>query len=264
MSLSILITGISSGFGLTMAQELSLLGHHVYGTSRRIVSLDGVTHIAADSSDESQVATAVSTVVEREGRIDVFINNAGMGIGGPLEFSTMEDAERQIDINFMGFVRYVRHIVPVMRQQGGGKILAVSSIGGVMGLPYQGLYSASKFAVEGYCEALRLEVAQFGIQVVVIRPGDFATGFTSQRKSVDPAAAQVYSGYAQSLNSIEHDEQSGLQPEYLARRIAKILLKRNPANTYVIASFVQSLSIAAKWLLPEKCFDKLLKLYYKL
>ena len=261
---TILITGISSGFGLVMAKELQRQGHKVYGTSRRPVALDGVTHITADSADEEQVAAAVRTVVEREGRIDTFINNAGMGIGGPLEFSSMDDAQRQMDINFFGFLRYVRHVLPVMRSQGGGRILAVSSIGGVMGLPYQGLYSASKFAIEGYCETLRLEVAGFGIKVVVIRPGDFATGFTAQRKSVDPQAAAVYTGYARTLASIENDEKGGLKPDYLARKVASIIKKRNPANTYVIASFTQSLSIFAKWLLPAKWYDKILSSYYNM
>ena len=193
----ILITGISSGFGKAMAERLSSEGHKVYGTCRRKVEhIPGVTYISAEVTDDAQVEAAVRQVVDAEGRIDVFINNAGMGIGGPLEFNSIEEARRQMDVNWLGMVRFLHHVVPVMRRQGGGKIICLSSIGGLMGLPFQGLYSASKFAIEGYCEALRLEIKAFGIKVVVIEPGDFSTGFTAQRKSVaDPEAYKVYQTY---------------------------------------------------------------------
>ena len=182
----ILITGITSGFGRAMARQLSLDGHKVYGTYRRDSDpLPGVTYIKADVQDLESLKNAVTQVVEAEGRIDTLISNAGMGVGGPLEFTSIEDAQRQMDVNFMGMVRLVSLVVPIMRQQQHGHIICISSIGGLMGLPYQGMYSASKFAIEGYCEALRLEVRQFGIKVTVINPGDFSTGFTAQRDKVD-------------------------------------------------------------------------------
>ena len=134
-----------------------------------------------------------------------------------------------------------------------------------MGLPYQGMYSASKFAIEGYCEALRLEVRQFGIHVTVINPGDFFTGFTAARsKNLPPEAAAAYPGYADSMASIESDERSGLQPDYLARRISRIIRKRNPANRYIIATLVQKSSVLLKALLPAKWYDRILSSYYKL
>ena len=159
----ILITGITSGFGRAMAARLSADGHKVYGTHRKATDLlPGVTYIKADAQRAEDCEAAVKQVLDAEGRIDVFINNAGMGIGGPLEFSSLEDAERQMDVNWMGMVRFLHYVLPAMRRQGGGKILCFSSIGGLMGLPFQGLYSASKFAIEGYCEALRLETKAFG------------------------------------------------------------------------------------------------------
>ena len=158
----------------------------LYGTYRRDSDpLPGVTYIKADVQDLESLKNAVTQVVEAEGRIDTLISNAGMGVGGPLEFTSIEDAQRQMDVNFMGMVRLVSLVVPIMRQQQHGHIICISSIGGLMGLPYQGMYSASKFAIEGYCEALRLEVRQFGIKVTVINPGDFSTGFTAQRDKVD-------------------------------------------------------------------------------
>ena len=262
----ILITGITSGFGRAMAQRLSAEGHRVYGTHRKAQDLiPGVTYIKADVQSDGDCEAAVRQVVDAEGRIDVFINNAGMGIGGPLEFCSLEDAQRQMDINWMGMVRLLHYVLPVMRRQGGGKILCFSSIGGLMGLPFQGLYSASKFAIEGYCEALRLETKAFGIKVIVIEPGDFATSFTAQRKSVAaPEAYEVYKTYARSLESIEHDETTGLKPEYLAGKVAKIIGKKRPRYHYIISTLEQRLSVTLKAILPPSWFARILASYYHL
>ena len=262
----IFITGITSGFGRAMAARLNSDGHKVYGTYRKDSDqIPGVTYLKADVQDEESLKNAVNQVIEQEGRIDTLISNAGMGVGGPLEFTSIEDAQRQMDVNFMGMVRLLNLVVPIMRQQRHGHIICVSSIGGLMGLPYQGMYSASKFAIEGYCEALRLEVRQFRIKVTVINPGDFFTGFTAARSKNLPAEAQTaYPGYNASMASIESDERSGLQPDYLARRISRIVRKRNPANRYIVATLVQKASVFIKALLPAKWFDSIIGSYYKL
>ena len=262
----VLITGITSGFGKAMAERLSKDGHKVYGTHRHAREfIEGVTYIKADATSDDEVEAAVNQVLEAEGRIDIFINNAGMGIGGPLEFSSLDDARRQMDVNWMGMVRFLHFVVPVMRRQKSGRIICFSSIGGLMGLPFQGLYSASKFAIEGYCEALRLEIRKFGIDVVVIEPGDFHTNFTAMRKSVsDPEAFEAYPTYAESLSSIEHDETSGLKPEYLAGKISRIVSCRRPRYSYVISTFEQFLSTVLKKLVPARWFAGMLSGYYKL
>ncbi len=249
-----------------MASQLSARGHKVYGTCRRDTEqLPGVTYLKADVRDQEALRNVVESVMQSEGRIDTLISNAGMGIGGPLEFTTTDDAERQMDVNFMGMVRLVSLVVPIMRKQHHGHIICISSIGGLMGLPYQGMYSASKFAIEGYCEALRLEVRQFGIKVTVINPGDFFTGFTAQRSKVESEEALLaYPGYAASMKDIESDERSGLQPEQLARRICRIVAKRHPRNRYIIATIVQKSSVLLKAILPAKWFDRILGSYYKL
>lgn len=227
--------------------------------------MEGITYIKADVCNEQDCSNAVRRVIEAEGTIDVFINNAGMGIAGPLEFNTLEEARHQMDVNWMGMVRFLHYVVPVMRRQGYGKILCVSSIGGLIGLPYQGLYSASKFAVEGYCEALRLELRPFGVDVIVVEPGDFATSFTARRKSVsNPEAIGIYKSYAESLKSIEHDEQSGLKPEYLAKKVSKIILKKRPAYNYIISTFEQRLSVTCKRILPPRWFASIMAAYYKM
>ena len=262
----ILITGVSSGFGLETARLLSQQGHTVYGTVRRTVeALPLVNYLNLDVRDKQAVAAAVRQIVEKEGRIDVLVNNAGMGIGGPLEFATEEEIRMQMDTNFMGLVNCVDAVLPYMRKQGEGKIIALSSIGGLMGLPFQGFYSASKFAIEGYCEALRLEVKSLGIKVVVLRPGDFSTGFTGSRKKVtDEAALEAYPLYGEAINKVEHDETDGLKPDVLARKISGIIRKKHPRDGYVIASLEQRLSVLLKKILPARWFDRILGSYYKL
>ena len=262
----ILITGISSGFGLATARLLAEEGHIVYGTVRREVEpLPEVHYLKVDVRDRDAVQQAVDQVVDQEGRIDALINNAGMGIGGPVEFATKEEISEQMDTNFMGLVHFVTAVLPYMRTQGSGKIIALSSIGGLMGLPFQGFYSASKFAIEGYCEALRLETKQFGIKVVVVRPGDFSTGFTaSRKKTVSAEASQVYKTYANSMTKVEHDETGGLKPQVLAHKISRIIRKKNPRYGYVVASFEQRLSVFLKRVLPARWFASILGGYYKL
>lgn len=262
----VFITGISSGFGLETAKLLSQEGHVVYGTVRREVEpLSRVHYIQLDVRNREAVNKAVNEIVAKEGRIDVLVNNAGMGIGGPLEFATEEEIRLQMDTNFMGLVHCVDAVLPHMRKQGGGRIIALSSIGGLMGLPFQGFYSASKFAIEGYCEALRLEVKQQGIKVVVLRPGDFATGFTGSRKKVNnEAALEAYPIYKTAIEKVEHDENGGLKPIVLARKINQIIKKKNPRNGYVVASFEQKLSVFLKRVLPSKWFSKILGSYYRL
>ena len=184
-------------------------------------------------------------------------------IGGPVEFAPEADVQLQMDTNFMGQVRFAQAVLSAMRKQGSGKILCFSSIGGVMGLPFQGFYSASKFAVEGFCEALQIEVRRHGIQVVLIEPGDFSTGFTAARiKQVSDAAVAAYPSLRQSVSSFEKDEQTGLKPEFLARKVAKIVQKRHPKFRYVIATFIQKLSIPLKRILPARTFVRVLSLFY--
>ena len=262
----ILITGITSGFGKSMAESFAAAGHKVYGTHRHATEfIPGVEYIKADVTSDEEVAAAVGRVLDAEGRIDVFINNAGMGYGGPLEFATVEEARNQMDVNWLGMVRFIHYVLPVMRKQGSGKIICFSSIGGLMGLPFQGLYSASKFAIEGYCEALRLETRDTGVKVVVVEPGDFSTAFTSSRKSSDsPEIHAAYPKYALSLASIEHDETTGLRPEYLAGKILRIAVSGRPKYHYIIASPLQKLSVFAKRILPSRWFSAILAVYYKL
>jgi NAD(P)-dependent dehydrogenase (short-subunit alcohol dehydrogenase family) len=236
----ILVTGISSGFG-------KQTGHKVYGTVRRDVEISpAVTGLKLDLTDIDSLRKAVKTIILSEGRIDVLINNAGMHTGGPVETSPLENIKLQMDTNFLGMVNLTREVLPEMRKQGGGTIINFSSIGGLMGLPFQSFYSAGKFAIEGFSEALRMEVRQFNIKIVVINPGDFHTNNSANRRnflaptdSGDPYHEQ----YLKTMAVIEKDEANGWKPEVLAKKLVRIVECKNPHQRYIIASFEQKLAV---------------------
>jgi NAD(P)-dependent dehydrogenase (short-subunit alcohol dehydrogenase family) len=263
----ILITGISSGFGKETARLLAEKGHKVYGTIRKkAVSDTPVHYLKMDLTDIGSIKTAVSTVLENEGRIDILINNAGMHSGGPIETSPIETINLQMETNFMGMVNVIREVLPAMRHQGGGIIINFSSIGGLMGLPFQAFYSASKFAIEGFSEALRMEVKRFNINVVIVNPGDFRTSNSANRRNFlapsgesDPYNDQ----FSTTLAVIENDESKGWVPEVLAKKIVKIIDCKNPRQRYIIGSFEQKLAVLLKYILPRKWFRLILQDHYK-
>lgn len=261
----IFITGITSGFGKSMAETLNNDGHKVYGTYRKeCTRLEGVNYIKADVRNSEEVKKAVDTILSKEDSIDVFINNAGIGIGGPIELSDLGDVETQMDTNWMGFIRCLHYVIPVMKRQNSGKIICFSSIGGVMGLPFQGFYSASKFAIEGTAESLRLELRDTNIKVVVIEPGDCATGFTAARKSItDENTFKAYPSYKRYLQRYENDEKTGLKPEVISRKISSIVKMKNPSYSYIIATPIQKLSVYIKRILPSRLYAYIFVSHYK-
>jgi NAD(P)-dependent dehydrogenase (short-subunit alcohol dehydrogenase family) len=264
----ILITGISSGFGKQTAELLAAAGHTVYGTTRRDVEISSaINGLKLDLTNNDSLRQAVQIILQKEGRIDVLINNAGMHTGGPIETSPIENIKLQMDTNFLGMVNLTREVLPVMRNQGGGTIINFSSIGGLMGLPLQAFYSAGKFAIEGFSEALRMEVRQFKINIVIINPGDFHTNNSANRRNFlaptgtnDPYQEQ----YLKTLAIIEKDEANGWEPKVLAKKLVRIVECKNPHQRYIIASFEQKLAVALKYILPGKLFGMILEDHYKI
>ena len=262
----ILITGISSGFGQRTATLLAKAGHTVYGTIRRAAETDPGVHILQmDLTKIESITRVVNEIVLNEGRIDVLINNAGMHSGGPVETLPFETIKLQMDTNFLGMVQLTQAVLPIMRKQGSGTIINFGSIGGLMGLPFQAFYSASKFAIEGFSEALRMEVKQFNINIVVINPGDFHTSNSANRRGFlapsgenDPYKAQ----FTKTLSIIENDESKGWAPETLAKKLVKIVECRKPKQRYIISSFEQKLAVTLKHILPSKIFSKILEDHY--
>ena len=264
----VLITGVSSGFGKEAARLLAEKGHTVYGTIRRDCEVPGsVKTLRMDLTDENSIKEAVESVLKAENRIDVLINNAGMHSGGAIEMFPIELVRLHIETNIMGTVSLTRKVLPRMRKQGSGMIINISSIGGLMGLPFQGYYSAVKFALEGISDALRMEVSKFNIKVVVLNPGDFNTNnslgrheFLPPESEDDPYAEQ----FKRTLGIIERDETTGRGPEVLAKKIVKIVESKNPRQRYINASFDQRLAVLLKYILPGKLFRKILETYYKI
>lgn len=261
----VLITGASSGLGRAAAQHLAALGHQVYGTSRRPTAEPrSYEMIAMDVTEDASVAQAVAAVAERAGRIDVLMNNAGAGIAASIEDTTLEEARWLMETNFFGALRMCRAVLPIMRAQGSGLIINTSSIGGLMGLPFQGLYSASKFAIEGLSEALRMEVAPFGIHVALLEPGDFHTPFTGNRRVRTVSEGSPYAAaHARALAVIEADEANGYPPEAIGPVVARIIASKRPRARYQAGAMEQKLAALLKRLLPAGLFEGILRDHYK-
>jgi NAD(P)-dependent dehydrogenase (short-subunit alcohol dehydrogenase family) len=263
----VLITGASSGIGKACAEHLATLGHRVYGTSRKGAGKSGpVEMISMDVTDEGSVKEGVGAVIQKAGRIDVVVNNAGMGIAGAVEETSIDEARMQLDINLLGTLRVCRAVLPSMRKQGTGLIVNISSIGGIIGLPFEGLYSASKFAIEGLTESLRMEVRQFGIRVVLVEPGDIRTAFPENRvwtkESGDGSPYRTLREAAWKV--IEHDETNGAAPEMVARLVGKLVEKKSPSVRYPVGLFLQTLAVGLKRVLPQGIFEGIIRSNYKM
>jgi NAD(P)-dependent dehydrogenase (short-subunit alcohol dehydrogenase family) len=261
----VLITGTSSGIGACCAADLAARGYRVYGASRSATVPPGVTPLSMNVTDDASVSQAVATVLDREGRVDVLINSAGFGIAGAVEDTTMEEAAAQFDVNFFGTVRVCHAVLPVMRSQNAGYIVNIGSIGGVIAIPFQGFYSASKFALEGLSESLRIEVRPFGIHVVVIEPGDHRTGFTQNRRptaaSTGPSA--YHNRFERAIARMASDEQNGPKPDAIAHLVQKVIGDPHPRLRYTIGPASQRAAVWLKRLLPNRIVEGIITRYYE-
>lgn len=260
----ILITGASSGIGKASAEYLTKQGYTVFGTSRYPGSYpapENFTMLQMDVTDETTIANAIAKIIETEGHLDVLINNAGYGIAGTIEDTSIDKVQEQFDTLFFGTVRVINKVLPIMKNQNSGMIINISSIGGLIGLPYQAYYSAAKFALEGFTEALYKELYSSNIHTVLIEPGDFKTGFTAKRQIVNKSKKSEK--FNKAISVIENDEQNGENPIKIAKLIHKILNTNNPRLRYVIGAFDQKLSVYLKKILPDRLFDWIIMKHYK-
>ena len=257
----VVITGATSGIGLAMAEKFSREGDKVFALARREAELpEGMSFIPCDVTDEGRVKEVVSEVVSREGRIDVLINNAGFGISGAVEFTELGDAKRQFDVNFFGMVNMTKAVLPVMRENGGGRIVNLSSVAAVTPIPYQTYYSASKAAINCYTMALQNEVRGHNIKVSALMPGDVKTGFTAARKK-SLVGTDVYPALEKSVKTMEHDEQNGMPPSRLAARAYAISNKRSPKPLYSCGASYRLFCVLAK-VLPNRFVNWILSKLY--
>ncbi len=267
MSKVVLITGGSSGIGKSVGEFLSQKGFEVYGTSRDPKKIKNYKFklVALDVNNLTSINKAVAEVISKEGRLDILINNAGMGITGPVEDTPTDEIRKVFNTNLFGAVDVIKAVLPQMRQQKSGLIINITSIAGYMGLPFRGIYSATKGALELTTEALRMEVKNFGIKVTNVAPGDFATNIASGRYHTPVFKDSPYKkAYQNNLDLVDADVENGKNPIEIAKAIYKIINTKNPKAHYKVGSFMQKFAIVLKRILPDKVFEKLLMNNYKM
>lgn len=263
----VLITGGSSGIGKSIGEFLHHKGFVVYGTSRNPEKVVNAIFplIALDVRDVDSINKAVAKVIAISGRLDVVINNAGVGITGPLEEIPTSEIKNNFETNLFGPIEVMKAVLPQMRVQQSGLIINITSIAGYMGLPYRSVYSASKGALELITEALRMEVKPFGIQITNVAPGDFATNIAAGRFHAPLLKGSAYEkNYGETLKTMDQHVNSGSNPNEMAEAVYKIIQTKEPKIHYKIGVFMQKFSIVLKRILPDKVYEKMLMNHYKL
>lgn len=255
------VTGGSSGIGRYTAIALQSAGCKVYECSRRDHPIEGVFHLGVDVTDEASIQSAMEKILASDGGIDILVNCAGNGISGAVEFTELKDAKAQFEVNFFGMVNMNKAVLPVMRRQGCGRIVNISSVAAVAHIPFQTYYSASKAAIESYTCALANEVKPFGITVTCVQPGDIATGFTEARRK-SAVGDDVYNGrISRSVAGMEKDEQNGMSPEGAGKYIAKTALRKSVKPIYTLGFGYKVLSVLCK-ILPCRFRNWIMGLLY--
>jgi len=266
----VLITGASSGIGKAVAAHLAASGYLVFGTSRQAafpteIHTGAVNMIPMDIMTDQSISEGVAFIQQHTERIDVLINNAGYGLAGAIEETSIEEASMQMDTNFLGAVRLTNAILPAMRARKDGIIIYMGSVVGRIAMPFQAFYSASKFALEGYSEALKIEVAPFHIKVYILEPGDFKTGFTGSRV-VSMAARQslVYQpAMGNAISVMEHDEQNGADPAQIGATIAKLIKTRPGRFRLPVGPLYGKAALVLQRILPHAWMEFAVRKYYK-
>ena len=261
-----LVTGASSGFGRAIANALVQHGYDVWGASRHPKAIDGARTLVMDITDEQSVGAGVAQVLAASGRIDVLVNNAGGGIAGAIEDTSPAEARWQFDTNFFGAHLLCRAVLPHMRKAGRGRIVNMSSLAGIVPLPFQAFYAASKFALEAYTEALRLEVRSFDIKVSMVEPGDFSTGFTASRRTVAACApgSAYYETATRAVARMAEDESKNTDILPVVRAVLAALESDAPRLRYPVAVVAQRFLVSLRAVLPQRWFEAMILDYFKM
>ncbi|MDB4289737.1 SDR family oxidoreductase [Flavobacteriaceae bacterium] len=267
MAKVILITGGSSGIGKSVGEYLTDKGFTVYGTSRfpEKYTDSKFPIIKLDVTQTASITECVSELISKTGQIDVLVNNAGVGITGPLEEIPMEEMKRNFETNLFGPINMINAVLPHMRLQQSGQILNITSIAGYMGLPFRGVYSASKGALELITESYRMELKTFNISMSNIAPGDFATNIAAGRYHAPLLENSPYkSPYGTTLNLMDSHVDSGKSPLLMAQVVHKIINSKNPKIHYKVGAFLQRFSVVLKRILPDLWYEKLISRFYNI
>ena len=259
----IVITGSSSGIGETLANHFVEKGHIVYGLSRSRKENLKFKHIATDVTDKENVLRSVQQIINESGRIDVLINNAGIGMLGAVEDVSKEDFDKLVSVNIYGVIYMMQAVLPLMRGQKSGYILNVSSIASNHGLPFRGYYSASKSAIDRITESVRLENQNTGIEIITVNFGDIKTPIAESR--IQSTVSAFYKkSYEKLAKVIDEEVDKGLEPEKLIPVIERLLRKTNLKPHYNIGKGIQKFSVTLKRVIGQRMFEKLLANYSKL
>jgi len=267
MAKVVLITGGSSGIGKSVGEFLANKNYTVYGTSRfpeKYLNSE-FPMIKLDVTNTDSISECVSELISKAGQIDVLINNAGVGITGPLEEIPMEEMKRNFETNLFGPINMINAVLPYMRAQKSGQILNITSIAGYMGLPFRGVYSASKGALELITESYRMELKAFNISMSNIAPGDFATNIAAGRFHAPVLENSPYKhAYGTTLKMMDSHVDSGKNPLLLAEVVHRIMISKNPKIHYKVGAFLQKFSVVLKRILPDLWYEKLLSSFYNI
>lgn len=267
MSKVVLITGGSSGIGKSIGNFLHQKGYTVFGTSRNPEKITDSLFplLSLDVRNIESISNCIKTIIDISGQIDVVINNAGVGITGPLEEIPTDEIKNNFETNLFGPIEVIKAVLPFMREQNKGLIINITSIAGYMGLPYRSIYSASKGALELITEAVRMEVKAFGIEITNVAPGDFATNIASGRYHAPIKKGSAYeSSYGKTLEEMNSHVTSGSNPNEMAKAIYSIINSPKPKIHYKVGAFIQKFSIFLKRILPDRIYEKMLTNHYKL
>lgn len=262
----VLLTGASSGIGYDVAPLLVRYGYTVYGAARRVEKIEelaseGVKALSMDVTDEASMEAAVQQIIDEEGRIDVLINNAGYGSYGAIEDVPIDEARRQFEVNLFGLARLTQLVLPHMRARGRGRILNISSMAGRITMPLGAWYHATKYALEAFSDALRMEVEEFGIDVVIIEPGGIKTpwGLIAADYLEESSRNGVYAEQAQrvaaNMRKLYSPSSSLSEPKVISRTILRALEARRPKTRYLVG-FGAKPSVFLHTVLPDRPFDK--------
>ena len=254
-----LVTGASSGIGLVTAQTLANAGYRVFGTSRKPVdSSRGVTMLICDVTDEASVRMLVEEVMRQAGRIDLVVNNAGIGLLGGAEESSIAQARRLFEVNVFGVVRVVNAVLPIMRQQKSGRIINMSSILGLIPSPFNAFYASTKHAIEGYTESLDHEVRAFGIRVLLVEPGVTRTSFEENLTRADQPLPAYADERARSEKLMRKWVESGDPPAVVANTVVKAATASKPKLRYSAGKQSQQVRSLRRFM-PEQLVDSMLR-----
>lgn len=261
-----LVTGATSGIGKHVAAELLKDGWIVYGIGRRAnpeSAPDGLRYFSADVTSPESLLECRTHILSEAGCPDLIVCGAGSGISGSVEEMPPQAIAGQFEVNFFGVLHTIQAFLPCMRARCSGKIIIIGSIAGKIGLPFQAFYSASKFALEGLVEALRHEVRPFGIEVAIVEPGDFRTGFTSARIKYISETSPYRSFFERAMAVQEHDEQHGWSPEKAGRKIAKLARARHLPVRATVGPFIERLAVWLRRILPDRWMEAFYRMYYR-